>query len=70
MNNVDAIAAAIGLLILAALILIFAPLFTIWSWNQLFGWVHMFEYNFWNWLAVIGLGMFFRTTGVKTSKSK
>jgi hypothetical protein len=50
------------------IIIIFGPLATIWSWNQLFGDIKMLDYNFWNWLAVITLGMFFN--GVKIERSK
>ena len=62
------IMAAIGLFALGVIIIIFGPLATIWSWNQLFGDIKMLDYNFWNWLAVIALGMFFK--GVKIERSK
>ena len=68
MNSNEKVAAAIGLIGLAAIILIFGPLATIWSWNQLFGDIKMIEYSFWNWLAVIALGMFFK--GVKIERTK
>lgn len=61
-------AAAVGLIGLAAIILIFGPLATIWSWNQLFGNFKMLEYNFWNWLAVVVMGAFFR--GVRIERTK
>jgi hypothetical protein len=54
------IAGAISLIIVGILVLIFGPLFTIWSWNQLFGSVLLIGYTFWNWLAVIGMSMFFK----------
>jgi hypothetical protein len=60
--------ASVGLLSLAAVIIIFGPLATIWSWNQLFGDIKMLEYSFWNWLAVIVMGMFFH--GAKIEKVK
>lgn len=52
--------AAFGIIALAIIILIFGPLFSIWSWNQLFGDLKTLDYTFWNWLAVIGMGMFFK----------
>ena len=57
---------AIVIIALAVLLLIFGPLITIWSWNQLFGDIHMIQFTFTNWLAVVGLGMFFR--GVKLER--
>ena len=68
MNSNEKVAAAIGLIGLAAIILIFGPLATTWSWNQLFGDIKMIEYSFWNWLAVIALGMF--SKGVKIERTK
>ena len=63
-----AIAGGISLLIVAALIFAIGPLLAIWSWNELFGNIKTIEYTFWNWLAVVFLGMFFR--GVKIEKVK
>jgi hypothetical protein len=68
MDTATKTAAAIGLLGLAAILIIFGPLFTIWSWNQLFGDFKMLEYNFWNWLAVSGLGLLFR--GIRFERNK
>jgi hypothetical protein len=68
MDTDTKVAAAIGLFTLIVLMIIFGPLFAIWSWNQLFGALMIIEYNFWNWLAAIGLGMFFR--GVRIEKDK
>lgn len=68
MNSNEKVAAAIGLIGLAAIILIFGPLAAIWSWNQLFGDIKMMDYNFWNWLAVVVMGTFFR--GVKIERAK
>ena len=41
------------LVILLAIIIVFAPLATIWSLNVLFGMA--IEYNFWTWLATVWL---------------
>jgi hypothetical protein len=68
MNTATKTAAAIGLLGLAVIIIIFGPLFTIWSWNQLFGDLKMIEYNFWNWLAVAGFALLFR--GIRFDNGK
>jgi hypothetical protein len=68
MTSSEKIMAGIGLIGLGVIISIFVPLATIWSWNQLFGDIKMLEYSFWNWLAVIVIGMFFR--GVKIEKVK
>ena len=62
------IMAVIGLFALGTILVIFGPLATIWSWNQLFGDIKMLDYNFWNWLAVVALGLFFK--GVKIERSK
>ena len=68
MTSGEKIMAVTGLFALGVIIIIFGPLATIWSWNQLFGDIKMLDYNFWNWLAVITLGMFFK--GVKIERSK
>lgn len=34
------------------------PLLVIWSWNTLFGTMHLIDYNFWTWFAVLILGVF------------
>lgn len=68
MTSSEKIMAGAGLIGLGVIIIIFGPLATIWSWNQLFGDIKMFEYSFWNWLAVIVMGMFFR--GAKIEKVK
>lgn len=68
MTSSEKTMAAVGLLGLAAIIIIFGPLATIWSWNQLFGDIKMLDYNIWNWLAVVALGLFFK--GVKIEKTK
>lgn len=68
MTSSEKTMAAVGLLGLAAITLIFGPLATIWSWNQLFGDIKMLNYNFWNWLAVVVLGVFFK--GAKIERIK
>ena len=68
MTSSEKIMAGAGLIGLGVIIIIFAPLATIWSWNQLFSDIKMLEYSFWNWLAVIVIGMFFR--GAKIEKIK
>lgn len=68
MTSSEKTMAAVGLLGLAAILIIFGPLATIWSWNQLFGDIKMIEYSFWNWLAVVAMGLFFK--GVKIERSK
>ena len=68
MTSSEKTMAAIGLIGLAAIIIIFGPLATIWSWNQLFGDIKMLDYNFWNWLAVVALGLFFRPMRIERTK--
>lgn len=63
-----ALAGGISLLIVAALIFAIGPLLALWGWNQLFGDVKYLEYSFWNWLAVLVMGAFFR--GVTIQKTK
>ena len=60
--------AVIGLLSLAAFLVIVGPLLTLWGWNQLFGDIKMIKYSFDNWLAVAILGMFIR--GIQYRKAK
>ena len=68
MTSNEKIMAGAGLIGFGVIIIIFGPLATIWSWNQLFGDIKMLEYSFWNWLAVIVMGMFFH--GAKIEKVK
>lgn len=44
------------LVLLAAVIL--GPWIVIWAWNTLFGTVHLIDYTFWTWLAVLIIGVF------------
>jgi hypothetical protein len=68
MNSNEKIMAAVGLLGLAAIIIIFGPLAVIWSWNQLFGDIKILEYSFWNWPAVMGLGLLFKQVKIERKK--
>jgi hypothetical protein len=47
-------------IVLIVILLALGPWLVIWSWNTLFGQVHMVDFNFWTWCAVILLGTFFR----------
>jgi hypothetical protein len=49
-----------GVVLLVALIIVVGPLLTIWALNTLFP-VLAIPYTFWTWLAVVFLGMFFRS---------
>lgn len=49
-------AAAFVVLLIVAVIL--GPWIVIWAWNTLFGAVHLIDYTFWTWLAVLILGVF------------
>ena len=60
-----ALAGAISLLITALILAALSPLAIIWGWNTLFGDIKMIDYTFWNWLAVMALGMMFKTYSVK-----
>ncbi len=53
------------LVLLAAVVL--GPWIVIWAWNTLFGTVHMIDYTFWTWLAVLIMGVFL-SPNVKVSK--
>lgn len=68
MTSNEKVMAGIGLIALGMIIIIFGPLATIWSWNQLFGDIKMLDYNFWNWLAVVALGLFFKSTKIERIK--
>lgn len=48
-------APAIGIFILAVILIAFGPLATIWSLNTLFG--LGIEFTFWTWLATVWLSM-------------
>lgn len=48
-------APAIGLILLAVVLIIFGPLITIWSLNTLFG--LGIAYSFWTWLATAWLSL-------------
>lgn len=65
--NTDDVAKIIAAVIVFAALVALVPFAVIWGWNQLFGAMHMIEFTFWNWLAVIALGLFFNT---RISKSK
>ena len=68
-NSTEAqVAGGIALLVLAIVILAIGPLFALWSWNQLFGEFKTFDYNFWNWAAVIGIGTVFKTIQARSGK--
>lgn len=54
------LAAGIVFVALGVIFLIFAPLFALWSWNQLFGDIKTLEYTFWNWAAVFGISSVFK----------
>lgn len=69
MNSTDKIAAAVGLVGLAAIFIVFAPLAYIWAWNQLFGSALMIEYTFWNWLATALIVNLF-TSGLRFRRNK
>lgn len=61
-KNGFAITGAITVIVLAFGMIFLAPLAYIWGWNQLFGKIYLIDYSFWNWLAVVVLSMFFKTT--------
>lgn len=56
---------AVVVILFAVLVLIFFPLLVIWAATQLFP-VLAIPYTFYNWAAVVILGIFFR--GLKVSK--
>lgn len=68
MTSTEKLAAGIGLIALAAFMVIIGPLITLYGWNQLFGDIKYLDYTFANWLGVLIMGMFFR--GVKIERSK
>lgn len=68
MDKSTQVMAAVGLLGLTLILIIFAPLFALWGWNQLFGDIKTLEYSFWNWLAVIGLSAVFKNFAVSRNK--
>jgi hypothetical protein len=47
-------------IVLIVFLMMIGPWLIIWSWNTLFGSLHMIDFNFWTWSAVILLGVFFR----------
>jgi hypothetical protein len=55
----DFIKLALGITLIVALLAL-GPWLIIWSWNTLFGTLHMIDFNIWTWSAVILLGTFFR----------
>ena len=57
---------ALGIVLIVALLAL-GPWLIIWSWNTLFGTLHMIDFNIWTWSAVILLGTFFRAN-VSTKK--
>lgn len=65
--NTDDVAKIIAAVIVFGAIVALFPFAVIWGWNQLFGAMHTIEFTFWNWLAVIALGLFFNT---RVTKSK
>ena len=62
----DFIKLALGIVLIVALLAL-GPWLIIWSWNTLFGTLHMIDFNIWTWSAVILLGTFFRAN-VSTKK--
>ena len=64
--NTDDVAKIIAAVIVFAALVALVPFAVIWGWNQLFGAMHTIEFTFWNWLAVIALGLFFNTRISKT----
>lgn len=53
--------------ILLIVAVILGPWIVIWAWNTLFGSVHLIDYTFWTWLAVLILGVFI-SPNVKVAK--
>ena len=64
----EAIAVVLTIVFAIALI-VFFPLMVIWSANTLFPTVLAIPYNFYNWAAVLILGIYIRGVG-KTAKGK
>jgi len=58
---------AVAFVLLLIVGVIFGPWIVIWSWNTLFGTVHLIDYTFWTWLAVLILGVFL-SPNVKVTK--
>lgn len=57
MRDIVKVGLAVGLIVA---LLALGPWLVIWSWNMLFGSLHLIEFTFWTWCAVILLGTFFR----------
>lgn len=57
---------AVAVLLIVAVV--FGPFIVIWAWNTLFGTVYTIAYTFWTWLAVLVIGVFIRSDGVKVTK--
>ena len=57
---------ALVLVLLAAVVL--GPWIVIWAWNTLFGTMHMIDYTFWTWLAVLIIGVFLSPNARVTRK--
>jgi hypothetical protein len=60
----------LSIILFAVLIVVLVaagPLLVIWSWNTLFGTVHLIDYTFWTWFAVLILGVFL-SPNVKVNK--
>ena len=49
---------AVAVVILLLVGIVFGPWIVIWAWNTLFGTLHLIDYTFWTWLAVLILGVF------------
>jgi hypothetical protein len=62
----DFIKLALGIVLIVVLLAL-GPWLIIWSWNTLFGTLHVIDFNIWTWSAVILLGTFFRAN-VSTKK--
>jgi uncharacterized membrane protein len=50
------LAVVLGLVLIA--VIVCGPFFVIWAWNTLFGAMHLIDYTFWTWLAVLIIGVF------------
>lgn len=58
---------AVAFVLLLIVGVIFGPWIVIWAWNTLFGTVHLIDYTFWTWLAVLIMGVFL-SPNVKVTK--